>query len=113
MTKVVNIKRLSKWWQQDDQYVYIGRAGKGLTGEFGNPILLERESDRLKVLDAYRTYLEDRISRDEDFRAKVKALSGKTLVCFCRPAGGFKGRVLCHGQILAAYIDGIKPEEVE
>jgi hypothetical protein len=103
-TRVTNLKRLNKWWRQDDQYVYVGRAGKGLSGEFGNPIPLEQESDRTDVLARYREYLEERITHDLDFRAKVKALAGKTLVCFCSPKP-------CHGDILAEVVDRLNKND--
>lgn len=93
-TKVVNIKSLDKWWHLYEDYVYIGREGKGLPGPFGNPFLLEREADREKVLEQYRVYLEGRIQEDAGFCESVKALCGKTLVCFCHPKK-------CHGDILA------------
>lgn len=72
--------------------VYIGRAGKGLDGYFGNPFMLGSES-REVVLDRYREWAKDRIYRDPEFRARVKALHGKRLFCFCAPLG-------CHGDIL-------------
>jgi hypothetical protein len=82
----------------DPQYVYIGRAGKGMSGDFGNPIVLERESDRDKVLQEYRIYLEKRVEEDVDFRTKVMDLRDKTLVCFCKPKP-------CHGDILVEMVE--------
>jgi hypothetical protein len=97
-TSVVNITKLDKWWMHDDSYVYIGRAGKGLSGEFGNPFPLEKESDRDMILNQYRDHLEKKIKEDQAFREKVKALHGKRLVCFCHPKK-------CHGDILAEVSD--------
>ena len=97
-TTVVNISKLNKWWMHDDRYVYIGREGKGLPGDFGNPVPLEKESDRQKNLEQYRHYLKKRVEEDADFRAKVISLHGKILVCFCRPKP-------CHGDILAEVVD--------
>ncbi len=98
MTNVVNIRKLNKWWHLYDEYVYIGREGKGLPGTFGNPFVLECESDREKVLLQYRDYLEKRVQDDKDFRAKVIALKDKTLVCFCKPKA-------CHGDVLAEVVE--------
>lgn len=82
--------------------IYIGRPGKGHDGYFGNPIPLGTGDayDRGKVLFQYGRYLEERIANDPIFRARVKSLSGKTLVCFCIPK-------LCHGMILARYADDL------
>jgi hypothetical protein len=104
MTSVVNIKKLqkvNKLWMLDSQYVYIGRPGHGLSSDFGNPFVLQDESEREKVLDQYREYLEKRIKEDADFRTKVKGLYKKTLVCFCKPKA-------CHGDILAEMVEKIQ-----
>ncbi len=78
--------------------IYIGRAGKGHEGYFGNPITIPEPSSREDVLNKYRAYIEKRLEIDPIFRARVKLLSGKTLVCFCIPK-------LCHGMILAEVAD--------
>lgn len=75
----------------DSYDVYIGRAGKGKDGYFGNPIT---EGTRTEKLEGYNEYIRNRIQTDEEFREKVKALDGKTLGCFCKPKR-------CHGDILA------------
>jgi len=49
---------------------------------------------------------------DPEMQRKAKEeLTGKTLGCFCRPKNGFNG-LQCHCQILAAWCDGIRPEDV-
>lgn len=84
--------------------IYIGRSGKGFDGYFGNPISLRidtlesPQAKRQKVLLEYKGYLNRRLEYDPIFRARVKALSGKTLVCFCVPK-------LCHGMLLAEAAD--------
>ena len=88
ITTVINIKNAPIGWINNPDYVYIGRAGKGLTGYFGNPTTLKK----------YRGYLESRIDEDIGFREKVMNLYGKTLVCFCKPKP-------CHGDILAEYAE--------
>jgi hypothetical protein len=96
MIEVINIKYAPVGWKNDPRYVYIGRAGHGLGGEFGNPIALSKGNKRGSTLDLYRAYLEDRLKEDETFANKVKSLDGKVLVCFCKPER-------CHGDILAEY----------
>jgi hypothetical protein len=39
-------------------------------------------------------------------------LAGRILGCWCRPPKGFRGKLLCHAQVLAGIADGIAPEEV-
>ncbi len=46
------------------------------------------------------------------FRAKT-LLRGMVLGCWCRPLGGFQGRLLCHGQILAGLVADIDPLMIE
>lgn len=92
-TRVVNIK---------DGFpsgaIYIGRAGKGQDGYFGNPFTLEKDGDRNEILHKYREWIKHRIGHDDEFRARVAELKGKTLVCFCIPKK-------CHGMVLAAWAD--------
>lgn len=96
--KVVNISKLRKNWIFDSDYVYIGRAGKGLPGTFGNPFPLKSEKDRAIMLEQYREYLESRIETDRFFREAVVALKDKILVCFCHPKP-------CHGDVLAEVVE--------
>lgn len=83
--------------------VYIGRAGKGEDGYFGNPVNLIGK-DRAGCLDGYRKYFYDRLERDPEFNRRINALKGKILLCFCYPK-------LCHGMIIIEYLDGISVEE--
>jgi hypothetical protein len=94
-TKVVNIK------EAQDFDVYIGRAGKGLDGYFGNPF---KEQSRSKSVILFREYALQRIESDSEFRERVKELHGKTLGCFCKPK-------LCHGDVLAEIADRLVLEE--
>lgn len=98
MTNVVNIYRLPVGWQRDPQYVYIGRPGKGVPGPWGNPFRLVSGNGRGATLERYRRWLIRRLWDEPDFRAEVAGLSGKTLVCFCKPN-------TCHGDILAEAAD--------
>lgn len=89
-TTVVNLKH--------DQYdVYIGRAGKGQDGYFGNPYPLLNNSVRGLTLKAYKEYFDKRIKDDPEFKRRIHELKGKTLGCFCKPHA-------CHGDIIADYL---------
>ena len=98
MTVVVNL-----WRENYD--VYIGRIGHGQEGYFGNPHplgrrcpLCARQHTREDCLDAYRVYFLARVADDPEFRARVLALQGTRLGCFCRPQR-------CHGDIIVAWLD--------
>jgi hypothetical protein len=94
MCKVVNI-------YQEKYDVYIGRAGRGGKGFFGNPILRNKKCrlcnelhvEQGSTLSCYKRYLDRRLEVDEEFRECVKQLKGKVLGCFCPPKP-------CHGDIL-------------
>jgi hypothetical protein len=98
-TRVVNLRR-------EAYDVYIGRAGRGSDGTFGNPCAIGRtcpecgaiHQDGGSTLPCYETYLVRRLASDPAFKAKVLALKGKTLGCFCRPSP-------CHGDVLARLLD--------
>lgn len=83
-------------WESNPDFAYVGRKGKGHEGRLGNPFPLDRESDRGHVLHMYEQYLVQRLCFDDDFRAEVRELAGKNLVCFCVP-------LKCHAEILERY----------
>ena len=92
-TKVVNLKK--------EKYdVYIGRAGRGQDGYFGNPFTLSAGQSRGASLDKYRSYFYERLKNDHEFRNRIHGLKGKTLGCFCKPHP-------CHGDIIAEYLDSM------
>ena len=93
----------------DPAVVYVGRPSN-----WGNPFLIGRDGTREEVIAKYREYLQtsDRVLAVW-IRANVHQLRGRTLACWCAPAGGFKGKVLCHGQILAGLANGVPPECIE
>ena len=105
MTEVVNLYHLNKGWEQDSEYVYIGRAGKGQSGYFGNPIALSPGQSRSSTLPEYEKYLKNRLETDLIFKDKVKSLHNKKLVCFCRPKTGWGEQERCHGQVLVRYVE--------
>lgn len=83
--------------------VYIGRAGHGQSGYFGNPFKVGLDGDRDRVLELYKMYFERRLGRDPEFKERIEALKGKTLICFCVPKP-------CHGQIIAEYLNEEAPD---
>jgi ribA/ribD-fused uncharacterized protein len=87
--------------------VYIGRAGKGTDGFFGNPHPLNKPCPlcegtvhaRGEAIAAFAQDFAQRIETDPDFRQRVLALKGKRLGCFCKP------RFACHGDV---YVDWLE-----
>lgn len=87
-TTVVNLRH-------DEYDVYIGRAGRGESGYFGNPFW---EGPRELNIAAFKEDFYRRVWTDADFAQRVLDLRGKRLGCFCKP-------LPCHGDIIAAWID--------
>jgi hypothetical protein len=83
--------------------VYIGRAGNGESGYFGNPFKLAHESLRANVLEQYKIYFFQRLERDKFFKERVMELRGKVLGCFCHPMS-------CHGDVIASYLNALETE---
>ena len=106
MTKVISIRQAPAGWQNNSQYVYIGRAGKGMTGLFGNPIIVGKQCMICgavhrtggSTLACYKEYMLTRMLHDTEFAEAIKGLKDKILVCFCKPAP-------CHGDVIAEYLD--------
>ena len=106
MTKVINIRKAPKDWILDDNYVYIGRPGKGATGIFGNPVITSRicpvcdgrHDNPGETLPCYETHLRQLVANNSIFKKKVLALKDKTLVCFCKPGP-------CHGDIILRVLN--------
>lgn len=95
-TLVVNLK-LSSYDQ------YIGRAGHGEDGYFGNHHNIGNCAQcgeyhtRDGAIQAFKIDFAKRIAEDEVFRSRVLALKGKRLGCFCKPFP-------CHGDIYVEWI---------
>lgn len=100
---VVNVK-------YQDYDVYIGRAGNGEDGYFGNPCKLNQLCKFCSMthewptatIPCFRRYFEERIENDSEFRQRVQGLAGKRLGCFCKPNA-------CHGDIIAEYVNKLVP----
>ena len=86
--------------------VYIGRAGRGHSGLFGNPVRFNRPCPvcgaRHKgpgsTLRCYRIYFRRRLATDPAFHRAVLTLAGKRLWC-----PGCRGHHLCHGQVIRTW----------
>lgn len=82
--------------------VYIGRAGHGYDGYFGNPFELRRDTPvvRAAVLREFREWFLERVESDGRYRARVLALRGKTLACpgNCKPKP-------CHGDVIVWWLE--------
>lgn len=86
-TQVVNLRK-------EPFDVYIGRAGKGQPGKWGNPFVLGKDGDRATCIAKYREYVLLR----PDLMADLHTLRGKRLGCFCAPQS-------CHGDVLVELAD--------
>src|SRR5688572_6394374 len=84
MTEVINI------YHNRPYDVYVGREGKGEDGYFGNPTY---------KFETYGEYFHARLKTDAEFAARVQALKGKKLGCFCAPKQ-------CHAMIIVEYLEG-------
>lgn len=91
MTSVIHINQAPAAWQENPQFVYIGRANprRGLSAsKWGNPFHIGRDGDRDEVIAMYADHLaRTGLVRD------VAELRGKVLVCWCKP-------LACHGDVL-------------
>lgn len=90
-TTVVNLRR-------NCYDIYIGRAGHGEEGYFGNPYSRYRDGGRERSIALFRQYFYDRLEKDPEFKRRVFELHGKKLGCFCKPEN-------CHGDIIAEYLN--------
>ncbi len=95
-----------------DYDVYIGRAGRGQEGYFGNPYPVKQVCTRCRKFHAtaestipcFTGYFNERLLKDDEFRRRVWELRGKRLGCpgNCKDKG-----TPCHGDVIAAWIEGI------
>ena len=82
--------------------VYVGRAGRGYDGYFGNPFVIGKDGNRAEVIERFRGWFERKLATDPTYRARVLALRGKRLGCFCAPAA-------CHGHVIAEWVNKQEP----
>ena len=64
---------------------------------FGNPYMIGRDGTRDDVCDKFIPYFKKKLTNPE-FRAKVLALRGKKLGCYCVP-------LRCHVQTIVDYLE--------
>ena len=90
--------------------IYIGRAGKGADGTYGNshpigkpcPRCAGKIHDRTDCIAAFQKDFDQRIARDPVYRERVLALRGKRLGCFCRRVGT---STPCHGDVFVTWLE--------
>lgn len=107
-TTVTNVTGLVAGSKDID--VYIGRDAAGWKDEgFGNPFLLgepDTKERRAEVLAEYEQWFLKKVNSEPEFKAKVLALKGKTLGCWCHPKA-------CHGDVIVAYLEWYDRQEKE
>jgi len=102
-TKVVN-KSNARTWD-----VEIGRADGGTSdmsnteptapGWIGNPYRMSDGYSREEAVELFREDFIEKLRNDDEFRAAVDELEGKTLGGHCKPKA-------CHGDVIVAYLRG-------
>jgi len=75
-----------------------------ISGCFGNPFSVKTYG-REECLRLFKEYFLDRLEVDPSFAEAVLLLKGKRLGCVCKPKDGFGGKILCHGQIMVAWLN--------
>jgi len=80
--------------------VYVGRAGRGWNGYFGNPFRRKPGERKGATLERFEAYFLHRVETDPEFNSRVLGLAGKRLGCpgWCRPGQ-------CHAGIIAAWVN--------
>lgn len=95
----------------DSVGVYVGRGtgGRhmnntsiGTRGWLGNPHTLENRT-RAESIDLFRDDFEAKLRGDDEFRAAVADLSGKTLGCWCQRLE--EDNPACHAEVIAEAAD--------
>jgi len=102
-TKAVNLRR-------EPFDVYIGRAGRGQDGYFGNPVAMGRKCPVCRsvhrsggsTLPCYKQWFANRLATDNEFLRRILELKGKRLGCFCKPRP-------CHGDVIVQFVDNYVP----
>lgn len=101
-TRVVNLRH-------EEYDIYIGRAGKGFDGYFGNPVRVGRvcqfcgllHADAQSTLPCFESYMRQRMLADRGYFEAVRKLAGLRLGCFCKPGP-------CHGDVLASAAEALR-----
>lgn len=95
MTTVVNKYKVN---MSDPDVVYIGRGNV-----WGNPFTMRNKSDseRTRVIEAYKKYLWAAICEGAVTKEMLLELDSKRLACYCSPKA-------CHGDVLVKAIEWAK-----
>lgn len=96
LATVVNIRKFPR-----DYDVYVGRAGLGFDGTFGNPFRVGYDGSRTEVVDKFRKYFQKRMLGDIEYSKKIFALRGLRLGCWCAPKP-------CHADIIADWLNSLQ-----
>lgn len=102
-TRVIHYR---DWDRSDKNTVYIGRAmprQRLKASRWANPFRIDKDGTREEVIQRYRDYLQGWFHGDASLFLDLAELSGKTLVCWCKPE-------MCHGDVLAEIADRIKAD---
>lgn len=81
--------------------------GRYVTGPIA--VTFDGPLDRDKVLECFMLYYD---AQPDLQAAAQRELTGEVGGCWCKPREGFRGRVLCHGQVIAGRMRGIRPEQI-
>ena len=84
---VVNLHR-------DEWDVYIGRAGYGQDGKWGNPFTKGTKEENIRMFEEY-------LVANTKLMQDLHELRGKRLGCFCKHKA-------CHGDVLKKYAELIE-----
>ena len=96
-------------WMNDDNNVYIGRAGivfidkvrfPKQSSPFCNVFKVGKDGTRDDVIKKYRTYITDKLKKEPELKKELIKMKGKNLGCWCHPEP-------CHGDVLLDLIDSI------
>ena len=103
---VVCVRDCPPGWERDLDFVYVGRAGHGHDGRWGNRHRVGWCSACARTHargEAVALDWEEVLARwrvDEAYRAAVEGLRGRNLVCFCEPLGP------CHARNYVRLLEG-------
>lgn len=110
---ISSVQTMGRFGSWSDNCVYVGMPGPAArsygipdasVGPFGKPWHLKQ--DPRGWAPAYVEYLCTRLTRDAKFEASVRALHGRTLLCWCTAKAESRGHeVACHARILSEFIE--------
>lgn len=90
--------------------VYVGRAGRGEEGLFGNPYPVGKvctrcrafHRDTASTLPCFKAYLDERVATDPTFRFYLLALRHKVLFC---PGRCKEKEQPCHADVIVEWLE--------